>query len=156
MDFGIRRGFWANSPCAPRHNCSSVHNAHSQVLGFRVYTCVLFTKCILAMVLCSLVTQNCCKDADLDPLPWSLWEYLPFWDSPPQPPARQPFVITFRWQSPNILFLNLQFFFGLFFFLPFSEHAPSPSSQNSDCAVVTSSSTRARRAAGATLTSPKP
>lgn len=28
---------------------------------------------------------------------------------------------------------------------PFSEHAPSPSSQNSDCAVVTSSSTRACR-----------
>ena len=128
MDFGIHRGFWANSqgplgqlPVYIEGHCASVYNVHSQVLGFHVYTHVLFTKCILAMALCSLLTWNCYKNADLDPLLWSLWEYLPFWDSPPQPPASQPFVITFCWQNPNILFLALQIFFNFYFILEYSQ-----------------------------------
>ena len=51
---------------------------------------------------------------------------------------------TFVSKVMSLLFFFLYFFYIYIFFIifsPFSEHAPSPSSQNSDCAVVTSSST---------------
>lgn len=121
MDFGIFRGFWvssqgfwANSPCTP-DNCTLVCSVHSQVLGFHMtHMCFLpsaFWPWHFAAqspeIVVRMLTQTLCDHCENTYPSGTL--------SPPQPPASQPFVITFRWQNPNILFQPSNFFELLFY-----------------------------------------